>query len=258
MVRVARALLGIVVVVGLVTSAAAGPFETKQRGYDRVGLAFEEHREDVEAAFRKEGAAWPPRGVFIRAFKLEGMLELWAEGVGGEARVLVKNFPICAASGALGPKRREGDGQVPEGFYTIDRFNPRSSYHLSLGLDYPNAVDRVRADGDPPGGDIFVHGGCVTIGCMPLQDTPMEWLYVAMVVARDRGQKALPVHVFPFRFETAEADGYIAAAPPELAAFWNTIAKGYSRFETTRVPPARNAVDAHVSETTQTRPHYAE
>jgi len=240
-----RLIVGVLVMVTLVGDASAGPFETKQRTYARVREAFEAHRAAVEAAFRAEGAAWPPRGIYLRAFKLDGVLELWAEkveaGRGPAERVLVRNFPICAASGELGPKRREGDGQVPEGFYTIDRFNPRSSYHLSLGVDYPNAVDRARAAGDPPGGDIFIHGGCVTIGCLPLQDTPIAWLYVAAVVARDRGQDVIPVHVFPFRFGTAEAGALMAAAPVELRAFWGVLARGHAAFEATRVPPAVRA-----------------
>jgi len=234
----ARLLLALVLLIGAVPDADAGPFETKQRGYERVRDAFARHRDAVQAAFVEEGAAWPPRGVYLRAFKLEGVLELWAEKGKSKERVLVRRFPICAASGELGPKRREGDGQVPEGFYLIDRFNPRSSYHLSLGLDYPNAVDRARAGDDRPGGDIFIHGGCVTIGCLPLQDGPVEWLYVAAVIARDHGQKKIPVHVFPFRFGSPEANAYVAAATPELAAFWSVLERGYRAFEATHLPPA--------------------
>ena len=150
--------------------------------------------------------------------------------------MLVRNFPICAASGDLGPKARAGDGQVPEGYYKVDRFNPRSSYHVSLGLDYPNALDKARAGGDPPGGDIFIHGGCVTIGCMPLDDEPMEALYVVAVLARDRGQNVIPVHVFPFRYGTPEAVRHMAEAPPELRVFWESIAPGFVDFAKTHVP----------------------
>ena len=54
------------------------------------------------------------------------------------------SYPICAGSGDLGPKRERGDGQVPEGLYEIDRFNPTSRYHLSLRVNYPNLSDRLR------------------------------------------------------------------------------------------------------------------
>lgn len=215
----------------------AGSFEDKQRAHERVRVAFDHHLAPMKALFEDAGAAWPPRGVYLRAFKLEGELELWAEKKKGPERVRVRVFPICATSGELGPKAALGDGQVPEGFYAIDRFNPRSGYHLSLGLDYPNKVDRARADGRNPGGDIFIHGNCVTIGCIPIQDEPIEALYVVAVLARDRGQKRLPVHVFPFRFGSPEAAPYVGAASPELAAFWTTLQAGFLAFEASHVPP---------------------
>lgn len=222
--------------------AAASSFETKQREFERVRDAFDKHLDEMKTAFTKAGAAWPPRGVYLRAFKLEGELELWAEPAGDKKtgaheRIRVRVFPICATSGELGPKARAGDGQVPEGFYTIDRFNPRSSYHLSLGLDYPNALDKVRADGGAPGGDIFIHGNCVTIGCIPIEDEPIERLYVVAVLARDGGQKKLPVHVFPFRFDSARGQSITATATSELKAFWASLRVGYDAFEKTRLPP---------------------
>lgn len=220
--------------------ANAGPFERRQRAYERVDKAFEAHLDEVERQFADAGAAWPPREIYLRAFKLEGMLELWAAPDGAEAgapRVLVRSFPVCQASGVLGPKRREGDRQVPEGFYRVDRFNPRSSYHLSLGIDYPNAVDRARAGDDPPGSDIFIHGDCVTIGCLPLQDEPMEALYVVAVRARDRGQRRIPVHIFPCRFGTDACHEAVAAADEELGELWGVLAAAHGEFELTRVPP---------------------
>ena len=76
-------------------------------------------------------------------------------------------YPLAATSGQLGPKRHTGDCQVPEGFYEIYRFNPQSNFHLSLGLNYPNTADR--ALGEPaPGSDIFIHGGAVTMGYLPV------------------------------------------------------------------------------------------
>jgi murein L,D-transpeptidase YafK len=213
-----------------------GGFEKTQRGFERVEEAFDRHLELIEAEFRKAGGAWPPRGLFLRAFKDEGELELWALPSSGEALTLVRTFPICQSSGVLGPKVREGDRQVPEGFYVVNRFNPRSAYHLSLGIDYPNAVDRARAGDAPPGGDIFIHGGCVTIGCLPLEDGPIEALYVAAVLARDRGQTTIPVHIFPCRFDRPPCVEAIARSP-DLAEFWSVLETGYSHFETHRIPP---------------------
>jgi len=221
-------------------AAQAGAFLTQQRRNARVEAAWKAHHDDIREAFRGAGAAWPPAGLFLRAFKAEGSVEFWAAAAKGARLVRVRSFPICAASGVLGPKSRAGDGQVPEGFYSVDRFNPWSSYHLSLGLDYPNAVDRARAAGDPPGGDIFIHGNCVTIGCIPLEDGPIEWLYLAAVLARDGGQRTLPVHVFPCRFEAAsckQALASAAAGEPTLAAFWATLRVGYDAFVAHGQPP---------------------
>ena len=227
--------------------AAAGDFLAQQRRYDRVAAAWRDHRVDVRARFDAAGAAWPPRGLFLRAHKREGELELWAAPREGKRLVRVRTLPICAASGTLGPKARAGDGQVPEGFYAIARFNPRSSYHLSLGLDYPNAVDRARAAGQAPGGDIFIHGSCVTIGCLPLEDGPVSWLYLTAVLARDAGQLRLPVHVFPCRMGTTACEQALAglsADDAEREAFWEELRPFYEAFERDRVVPSVRATAA--------------
>ncbi len=221
-------------------AAFAGAFEQRQQRYSRYRAALAEDGADVERRFRDAGAAWPPR-LFLRAFKLEGALEMWAAPATGERWIKVRTFPVCAASGRLGPKRRVGDLQVPEGFYRVDRFNPASRFHLSLGIDYPNALDRTRTPrGVSPGGDIFIHGDCVTIGCLPLQDEPMELLYVAAVAAWDAGHRSTPVHIFPCRFGTdrcVEALQSAGAERPADAATWPALMPGYRLFEETGVPP---------------------
>lgn len=234
----------LVVVVGMMVGPAhAKPsgFEASQRRFERVEAAFRAHRSDVEKAFGEAHAVWPPSGLFLRAYKQEGLLELWANKKKGRGeRVKVKTFTVCAKSGELGPKVESGDGQVPEGVYRVDRFNPRSSYHLSLGLDYPNAVDRARAAGRPPGGDIFIHGGCVTIGCLPLTDGPVEWLYVAAVLGRGdggEGKGGIDVHVFPCRFGEASCEMELEEAPDTLQDFWDTLRPIHAAFEKDKVVP---------------------
>jgi murein L,D-transpeptidase YafK len=165
------------------------------------------------------------------------VLELWAEGA--EARyLLIGRYTICASSGTLGPKRREGDGQVPEGFYRLNHFNPASGYHLSLGLDYPNTADRL-ASSSRPGGAIYIHGDCVTIGCIPITDDGIEEIYVAAVLARSGGQVMIPVHIFPTRL-TDDAMGALArdhTSSTELVRFWQNLKEGFDRFERDRRPP---------------------
>ena len=119
------ALLGLA---AITSPAEAGDFASKQRRYPRVKAAAEARLAAVEASFRDVGAAWPPRGVYIRGFKSEAQVELWAAppaSAGSDARwLLVRSFPVCASSGELGPKRQLGDYQVPEGFYHVSLFNP--------------------------------------------------------------------------------------------------------------------------------------
>lgn len=229
-------------------SAQAGAFADRQRRAPRYRAAVRSVEADVKAAFKAAGAVWPPKGLYLRGFKTEDVVELWARPRRGRRLVKVREFAICARSGALGPKVRSGDLQVPEGFYYIDRFNPRSSYHLSLGLNYPNRVDRARTPaGIDPGGDIFVHGDCVTIGCLPLLDGPVEHLYVAAVAARAAGQRRIPVHLFPCRFETAACQARLAKAAksqPNLKAFWESLRPGYELFEQRRIPPRVRATRA--------------
>jgi murein L,D-transpeptidase YafK len=225
----------------LATSTAhGGQFVDRQRRAPRFRAAEAQHMASVEQRFRDAGAAWPPK-VMFRGFKLEGRFEVWAAPAAGDRWVPVESLAVCAASGVLGPKRRQGDLQVPEGYYHIERFNPRSQFHLSLGINYPNAVDRAhRIRGRALGGDIFIHGSCVTIGCLPLQDEPMEAVYLAAVAARDAGQRRIPVHLFPCAFgtETCEA-ALTAVGEGELAqaARWAELRAGFGAFEATRQPP---------------------
>ncbi len=95
----------------------------------------------VREALSRAGVPPRPDRLWLLAVKDERHLELWASNSSGE-RVRVTSWPVLAASGGDGPKLREGDRQVPEGIYEIEGLNPNSAYHLSLGLDYPNAADR--------------------------------------------------------------------------------------------------------------------
>lgn len=176
---------------------------------------------------------YPLRYVFLRALKGERTLELWAADAPGPMS-LVRQYPIAAASGGPGPKRRAGDLQVPEGVYRIDRFNPHSRFHLSMGLDYPNASDRIRGDRAHLGADIFIHGNRVSVGCMAMTDALIDEIYPVCASARNR--KAIMVHVFPCRMNGAALAALIAEHP-EHAAFWNELRPIYDAFETDHEVP---------------------
>lgn len=142
-----------------------------------VGWRRARLRGDFEAA----GVPYPPPRVVLAGFKEEKLLEVWASA--GTSFKRVKTYPVLAASGGPGPKRREGDRQVPEGIYRLTGFNPNSSYHLSVRVDYPNAEDRAvaRAEGRSDlGGDIFIHGKAVSIGCLAIGDDAIEELYLLL------------------------------------------------------------------------------
>ena len=122
--------------------------------------------------------------MYVRVFKQERGLELWVRPVSGDRFALLRTYPICALAGVLGPKRIQGDRQVPEGFYTIDLFNPESSYHLSLRINYPNQRDRAASPRKHGlGGDIFIHGGCKSDGCIAINDQAIQELYWIAVIA---------------------------------------------------------------------------
>lgn len=225
-------------------SARAGDFARRQLRFPRVRAAAAERLPAIEASFKEAGAAWPPRGVYLRGFKTEGQVELWAAPAADTAWVLVRTFPVCARSGALGPKRAQGDLQVPEGFYRVSVFNPFSAFHLSLGVSYPNTADRFHSGKRAPGNAIMVHGDCVTVGCLPLEDGPIEDMYLAAMLARDGGQTTIQVHLFPCRLGETACEATLAAAAaerPDLAEFWDGLRPGHDAFTTTHVPPVVRA-----------------
>jgi murein L,D-transpeptidase YafK len=168
--------------------------------------------------------------VFFRLIKTTRVLEVWGrnQGQADATFQLLWQYPLAATSGTLGPKRRAGDAQVPEGFYHVNRFNPLSLFHLSLGLDYPNADDVLATGLADPGGDIFIHGSNVTDGCLPLTDAGIDEVYLLAIAARAAGQASLAVHIFPFPLTESELTR--RAASPH-ATFWRGLAPGYAYFE---------------------------
>ena len=144
---------------------------------ERVATYGEAVKARLSPAFAAQGVAYPPASLTLIGLKAEKRLEVWAPDATGQPRLL-KVYPILAASGGIGPKLREGDGQVPEGLYAIESLNPNSRFHLSLRIDYPNADDRRRAQTDGRtqlGGDIMIHGSNASIGCLAMgADRPEE------------------------------------------------------------------------------------
>ncbi|KFI33409.1 hypothetical protein CG51_14030 [Haematobacter missouriensis] len=115
--------------------------------------------------------------------------------------IAIKTYDIGLGPQPLGHKQISGDGRTPEGLYFIDRRNPNSQYHLSVGISYPNPhdVEVARALGLSPGGDIFIHGEAGwakgrardwTAGCIAVTDKEIEEIY-SMV------REGTPIYLLP-------------------------------------------------------------
>jgi len=211
-----------------------------QKTYPRVASAMRAKEDTLKKQFAKQGLPWPAKQIYVRSFKYDSQLEVWVRYTSEQPFKLFKTYKVCAMAGAIGPKRMEGDYQVPEGFYYINEFNPKSSYHLSLGINYPNASDKVLSDSIKPGGDIYIHGNCVTIGCIPLQNDQIEELYILATMAKTQGQDFIPVHIFPIRYNVRKSFEYLAKTTKDnqdLQRFAIRIKEVFDYFEENKTLP---------------------
>lgn len=209
-----------------------GEDETPER---RIARARKQWGQVTQRRCQELKVTFPPQRVLFRAYKSERQLELWIGNEAGPLK-LYKTFPVAAASGTIGPKRKEGDKQVPEGVYFIDRFNPRSSYYLSLGLNYPNTYARAVGDPKQPGSDIFIHGSNVSIGCLAMTDDGIREIYPLALDAKSAGQTRIPVLIFPCKM-TRENLERINREYPQWTELWKQLAAVDAEFTRTKLPP---------------------
>lgn len=173
--------------------------------------------------FQRAGLAYPPKRLLFVGLKAQKRLEIYASNGSESDWKLLRDLPILRASGKAGPKLREGDLQVPEGIYKIESLNPNSAFHLSLRLNYPSPADREIAQREGRtdlGGDIMIHGGAASIGCLAMGDEAAEDLFV---LAAQTGRENIEVALCPLDFRTARlpADG---ARPPWLKKRYAALA----------------------------------
>jgi len=207
---------------------------THQDVLDEIGPR---HRPRLREAWSSRGLVYPPPRVTLVALKREKRLEVWVPGESGWK--VVRAYPILAASGGPGPKLREGDRQVPEGIYDLTGFNPNSSYHLSVRVDYPNADDRAVAKVEGRvnlGGDIFIHGKAVSIGCLAIGDDAIEELYVLLA---DVGLSRARIVLAPSASPEPEAE-----APQWVADLYQRLGAELARIRGTTAAGATGADDA--------------
>ena len=212
-------------------SSLKADFLTDQKKYERVRTAVSEKEAIVKGKLEAQGIKLKDLNIMITVFKHEKRLDIYAKNKSDVKYKKIISYDICQSSGEPGPKRKQGDGQVPEGFYFIDRFNPVSNFYLSLGINYPNDSDKKIGTGDL-GGDIFVHGNCVTIGCVPMTDDKIKEIYLYAVHAKNSGQEKIPVYMFPFEMTDVNMAKFREEykADPVLLKFWDNLKEGYDKF----------------------------
>jgi murein L,D-transpeptidase YafK len=200
----------------------------------KISSILNNMEDSVRKQFEAKKLIWPPQAMYIRSFKYDRMLEVWVKGNAKEQYKLFKTYKVCMQSGTMGPKRMQGDYQVPEGFYHINEFNPNSNYHLALGLNYPNASDKILSDSLHPGNAIYIHGNCVSTGCIAITDVPIEELYIIATHVKSGGQDFIPVHVFPVKYNVRRSADYLAQtlkSKPALVEFTAKLKEAFNFFE---------------------------
>lgn len=217
----------------IMSFAGADTLPTSQRSDIAVAKTLPQLTRDIEKAGFEIGAP-----VYLQINKSEATLSAYIGREDG-SYLHFRTWPVCAASGTLGPKQKQGDRQAPEGFYTVAprQMNPASSYHLSFNLGYPNAHDRARGY---TGDYLMVHGNCVSIGCYAMTNEGVEEIWTLMQVAFEGGQARVPVHIFPFDMTAANLQAH--AGNPH-AAFWRNLAPAWMFFKTNGQVPDVKVID---------------
>lgn len=217
------------------TAQAQPTFLLQQLKYPKVAAAKKEKGGIVHDKLIRSGIDSAGFSALIRIFKAEKTLELWLKNKGKEEYFKYETFPICANSGNLGPKRREGDLQVPEGLYIVNFFNAFSDYYLGMQINYPNASDMVLGK-KPYGGQILIHGNCVTIGCIPITDALIKELYLVCLYSKGQGHD-VRVQIFPFRMDADKLEKAGKICTVETLDFWKNLKPFYDCFNEKKIFP---------------------
>jgi murein L,D-transpeptidase YafK len=214
-------------------------FREKQMNFTRVREAYNDKGKIVYKNLAGHSISRDSLRIYLRAFKTEKIIELWAKNRTDSAFILIREFPICDLSGSVGPKRRYRDLQVPEGFYKISDLNPFSKYYLSMEINYPNASDSIRGIRGHLGNHIFIHGSCISSGCLAITNERIKELFVYCIEAYNSGQQEIGITIFPARLTEANYSGLIAnfSKDKDKISLWANLRKSYDLFNQTRVQP---------------------
>jgi murein L,D-transpeptidase YafK len=196
---------------------------------DRVHTARTEKINFIHQKIAQNGIDGNQFDIFLRAFKEENKMEVWAKNKSDSIFKNIIDYDFCTFSGDLGPKRKSGDKQIPEGIYFIQAFNPKSDYYLSMGINYPNAADSILGFKENLGNDIYIHGDCVSVGCIAITDDKIKELYTFADIARASGQTKIRVEIYPFKFSENDSDIY--KKYPQHQKLWDELKVFYNAFE---------------------------
>ncbi len=200
-------------------------------GNQRAAAAEKRVKSPLRDALAEKNLHWGDP-VFIRAFKEEGILEVFLLDQKLNRFQLFRTYPIAKQSGVLGPKQKQGDGQVPEGFYVANNSSLKSdsAFHLAINIGYPNEYDRaLKRTGDY----IMIHGNCVSIGCLAMTDEKIEEIYSLIHASLAQGQAFVRIHIFPFRMTEERMK---LAEQDQWFTFWKMLKIGYDSFEINGLP----------------------
>lgn len=179
-------------------------------------------RERLKPFFDAKQVPYPPARVTLVGLKAEKTVEIYAAGTNQNLQ-FIHAYPILGASGGPGPKLREGDRQVPEGIYTVEWLNPNSLYHISFRIGYPNEFDREQAKLENRtnlGGDIMLHGGAKSVGCLAMGDPASEDFFV---LAADTGISNVTIILSPVDFRHGKTVAITDKFPKWTESLYTTI-----------------------------------
>jgi murein L,D-transpeptidase YafK len=215
-------------------------FREEQKNYTRVRQAYSDKEKTVGKTLSEHSISRENLRIYLRAFKTEKKIELWAKNTSDSVFTLIKEFPICELSGIIGPKRRYRDLQVPEGYYHLKSLNPYSKYYLSIEVNYPNASDSIRGVRGHLGNQIFIHGSCVSSGCIAITDDKIKELYVYCVEAYNSGQEEIGITIFPARLDDKKYNALVSgySKNKDKVSLWADLKTGYDLFNLTKVQPS--------------------
>ena len=214
-------------------------FREKQMNFTRVREAYSAKEKIVDNMLAGHSISHNNLRIYLRVFKSEKKVELWAKNTSDTVFVLIKEFSICDLSGSDGPKRRSHDLQVPEGFYHISKLNPYSKYYLSMKINYPNASDSIRGVRGRLGNEIYIHGSCLSSGCLAMTDDKIKELFVYCIEAYNSGQEEINMTMFPAQLIDANYSALKSkySKDKDKISLWADLKKSFDQFNKTRMLP---------------------